>query len=60
MMRNAVSEIPAVTCLAGIVLLMVYRLDAARLAELRIAAAARQDSQAAPARGAVADPAATT
>lgn len=41
MMRFAVSVIPAITCAAGIVLLMLYRLDARRLTELRAAAAAR-------------------
>lgn len=39
MMRIAVSIIPAASCLIGIVLLLVYRLDARRLAALRIAEA---------------------
>jgi GPH family glycoside/pentoside/hexuronide:cation symporter len=51
MMRFAVSVIPAITCAAGIVLLLLYRLDAKRLAELRASAAAGAP---APASGAVA------
>jgi glycoside/pentoside/hexuronide:cation symporter, GPH family len=40
MMRIAVSLIPAICCVLGIVLLLLYRLDAARLAALRTESAA--------------------
>lgn len=40
MMRLAVSVVPAICAVAGIALMFVYRLDAARLAELRLAATA--------------------
>ncbi len=36
MMRYAVAVIPSLCCLAGILLLLLYRLDAARLAALRV------------------------
>lgn len=49
MMTAAVSIIPAATCVVGILMLLFYRLDARRLAELRAQAAASAPAGAASA-----------
>jgi GPH family glycoside/pentoside/hexuronide:cation symporter len=48
MIRFAVAVIPSLCCLAGILLLLLYRLDAGRLAALRAAHATDADQSGAP------------